>query len=199
MTIGVHSQASVMSTQRDKVSWSTAGPSASGEQSSISSCPLYVCCLRAVTELVCLVNIWPAVRAGLYGVDYPLIVFAGKQDPRTSKTVVISMTKERSWQCLFVFDAAFGMDISLMTASPLHFAAVCKVQTQHCFSRLWSDSSDVLCNTTLHFSLLPLPHIDALFSSSPYCVQNGSILLNGVWLFVRLWNKACCKVIWFLP
>lgn len=42
--------------------------------------------------------------------------------------------------------------------------------------------------TLMHFS-----------SSSPYCVQSGSILLNGFWLFVRLWNKACCKVVRFLP
>lgn len=61
MTIRVHSEASEMMTQRDKVSWSPDCPSASGEQWSISSCPLDLRRRWAVTGLLCLASIWPPV------------------------------------------------------------------------------------------------------------------------------------------
>ena len=104
----------------------------------------------------------------------------------------VDQTKERSWQSFSLWYRLLSQCLSVREYSTLSTAL-----------RQRSDSSDAFCNTTLSQHLVFFscrsPILMHFSSSSPHCVQCGSVLLNGFWLFIRLWNKACCKVVWFLP
>lgn len=161
LTISGHSQALEMMSQRDKVSRSLAGP---GEQWSISFCPVCLRCRWAVTALLCLVSIWPPVKAaGCYGAYYTSIVSAGKlRTLRPSTWMNVDKAKRLpALELWYSFLVVFERGVYVITPSYLQYAALCGVSRLRCFFGLRSDSSDALCNTTL--PPMPLPHIDSLF------------------------------------